>query len=78
MIAARNQLLGTITEVKKGSLMAQVKFSIPAGWKMASVMTIDSLEDMGVKAGDRVEGIAKGRQRPAGEAIERGVRRWRA
>jgi hypothetical protein len=32
-----------VTEVKKGSVMAQVKLTIPAGSQMASVMTVDSL-----------------------------------
>lgn len=58
-IGARNQLVGTVTEVKKGSLMAQVKLTIPAGSKMASVMTIDSLEELGVKPGDEVEVVVK-------------------
>jgi molybdopterin-binding protein len=58
-IGARNQLVGTVTEVKKGSLMAQVKLTIPAGSKMASVMTIDSLEELGVKVGDQVEVVVK-------------------
>jgi molybdopterin-binding protein len=42
-VGARNQLVGTVTEVKKGSVMAQVKLTIPAGSQMASVMTVDSL-----------------------------------
>ena len=58
-IGARNQLIGTITEVKKGSVMAHVKLTIPAGSKMASVMTIDSLDELGLKPGDEVEVVVK-------------------
>lgn len=58
-VGARNQLTGTITEVKKGTLMAEVKLEIRASSKMASVMTIESLDDMGVKPGDEVEVIVK-------------------
>jgi molybdate transport system regulatory protein len=58
-IGARNQLTGTITEVKRGTLMAEVKLEIRASSKMASVMTIESLDDMGVKPGDEVEVIVK-------------------
>lgn len=55
---ARNQIVGTVTEIKKGDLMGQVKLDIPAS-KMASVMTADSLDDMGLKKGDKVQVIVK-------------------
>jgi len=55
---ARNQIVGTVTEIKKGDLMCQVKLDIPAS-KMASVMTVDSLEDMDLKKGDKVQVIVK-------------------
>jgi molybdopterin-binding protein len=58
-IGARNQLVGTVTEVKKGSVMAHVKLTIPAGSKMASVMTVDSLDELGINTGDEVEVIVK-------------------
>lgn len=56
---ARNQLIGKVTRVKKGSLMCQVNLSIPANSSMASVMTIDSLKDLGIKKGDKVRVIVK-------------------
>ena len=56
---ARNQLTGKVTEVKKGAMMCQVRFEIPAGSKMASVMTIDSLDDLGIKEGDSVRVVVK-------------------
>jgi molybdopterin-binding protein len=55
---ARNQIIGTVTEVKKGDLMAQVKLDIPAS-KMSSVMTADSLDELGLKKGDKVHVIVK-------------------
>ena len=58
-VGARNQLVGTVTEVKKGSVMAHVKLTIPAGSKMASVMTVDSLAELGLKPGDEVEVVVK-------------------
>ena len=57
-IGARNQIVGTVTEVKKGSIMCQVKFDVPAS-KMSSVMTVDSAEDMALKKGDQVRVIVK-------------------
>lgn len=56
---ARNQLDGVVKEIKKGNVMAQVSVDIPAGSKMGSVMTIDSLNDLGIKAGDKVKLIVK-------------------
>jgi molybdopterin-binding protein len=56
---ARNQLIGKITEIKKGTLMGEVKLEIPAGSTMASVMTLDSIDDLGIKPGDSVRVIVK-------------------
>ena len=58
-VGARNQLVGRITEVKRGSVMCEVKLEIPAQSRMASVMTVESLDDMGVKVGDTVQVIVK-------------------
>lgn len=58
-VGARNQLVGRITEVKRGSVMCEVKLEIPAQSRMASVMTVESLDDMGVKVGDSVQVIVK-------------------
>ncbi len=56
---ARNQLTGKVTQIKKGTMMCQVRLEIPAGSKMSSVMTIDSLDDMGIKEGDNVKVVVK-------------------
>jgi molybdopterin-binding protein len=56
---ARNQLIGKVTGVKKGSLMCQVSVSVPANSKMASVMTVDSLKELGLKKGDKVRVVVK-------------------
>jgi molybdopterin-binding protein len=56
---ARNQLDGEVVEIKKGTVMCQVKVKIPAGATMASVMTIDSLDDLALKKGDKVKVLAK-------------------
>ena len=56
---ARNQLVGKITDIKKGSLMCQVTVRIKGPVKITSVMTLDSLKELGVKKGDRVQALAK-------------------
>ena len=56
---ARNQLIGKVTGIKKGSLMCQVTLKIPAESVMASVMTLDSLKELGIKKGDKVKIVVK-------------------
>jgi molybdopterin-binding protein len=56
---ARNQLAGEVVDVKKGTVMCQVKVKIPADSTMCSVMTLESLNDLGIKPGDRVNVVAK-------------------
>lgn len=56
---ARNKLVGTVTGIKKGNVMSQVEFAVPADSAMTSVMTVDSLEDLGVKEGDKVRVVIK-------------------
>ena len=56
---ARNQLSGKVKSIKKGGIMCEVKLDIPAGSGMSSVMTIDSLKDMGLKKGDKVMVLVK-------------------
>ncbi len=56
---ARNQIEGVVTSIKKGTIMAQVSIDIPTPSKMGSVMTVDSLEDLDLKAGDKVKVVVK-------------------
>ena len=57
-IGARNQITGTVTEVKKGGVMAQVKLDVTAS-QMESVMTVDSVNDLDIKKGDQVRVVVK-------------------
>jgi molybdate transport system regulatory protein len=58
-IGARNQLTGEITEIKRGAVMGEVKLKIPAQSNMASVMTLESIDDLDLRPGDRVRVIVK-------------------
>ncbi len=58
-IGARNQIVGKVTDIKKGDVMAIVKVKIPAQSTMASVFTAESLKDLGIKKGDKVLVVAK-------------------
>ncbi len=56
---ARNQLVGEVTEIKRGNVMAQVKFTVAGGAQMSSVMTLESLDDLGLSPGDQVKVYVK-------------------
>ena len=56
---ARNQLVEKVTGIKKGTVMCEVKLKVPAESIMGSVMTCDSLKDLGIKRGDTVKIVVK-------------------
>ena len=56
---ARNNVVGKIVEIKKGSLMSQVKVSVDGPIDITSVMTLDTLAGLGVKKGDSVRALVK-------------------
>jgi len=58
-VGARNRIVGRVTSITKGKLMCLVKVDVPARSRMASVMTIESLKDLGIRKGDEVEVIVK-------------------
>ena len=58
-IGARNRLEGEVTEIKRGAVMCQVKVKIVGGAVMESVMTLDSLDELGIKVGDKVRVAVK-------------------
>lgn len=56
---ARNQIKGTVKSVKKGDVMSLVKFDVTSPIEMASVLTTESAEHLGLKEGDEVELVVK-------------------
>jgi molybdopterin-binding protein len=56
---ARNNVVGKITEMKKGSIMSQVKVSVEGPIDITAVMTLDTLAELGVKKGDSVRVLVK-------------------
>jgi molybdate transport system regulatory protein len=56
---ARNQIIATVANLKEGDVMSQVSLDIPAASSMTSVMTTDSLRDLGLARGDQVKVIVK-------------------
>jgi len=58
-IGARNRLEGKVIDIKRGAVMCQVRVEIPGGAQMESVMTNDSLDELGIKVGDKVRVAVK-------------------
>ena len=56
---ARNQLSGEIVDIKIGDIMCQVTLKVTNDSIMNSVMTMESLKDLGVKEGDKVKVVVK-------------------
>ncbi len=57
-ISARNQLRGTISEVRTEGLMAEVTVEI-GGQEVVSVITRSSVERLGLRVGDAVMVVIK-------------------
>jgi molybdopterin-binding protein len=58
-ISARNQLKGTVTEVKLGVVTAEVVLQLDGGQQITSVITVDAAQSLDLKAGDQVVAIIK-------------------
>jgi molybdopterin-binding protein len=56
---ARNQIPAVVTSIKKGPVMGQVSLRVTGTATMGSVMTMDSITDLGIKEGDEVKLIIK-------------------
>lgn len=56
---ARNDIKAKVKSIKNGTIMSLVKFEEIKASEMASVLTTESVENMGLKVGDSVELIIK-------------------
>jgi molybdate transport system regulatory protein len=56
---ARNNLKGKVTSIKSDEIMSLVKFEVTVPHEMASVLTTESVKDMGLKVGDIVTLLVK-------------------
>jgi molybdopterin-binding protein len=56
---ARNKITAAVTSIKKGDVMALVKYKVTKSSEMASVLTTESVEDLDLKIGDEVQLIIK-------------------
>jgi molybdate transport system regulatory protein len=56
---ARNRIVGKVTSVKKGGVMALVKFHVKGPCEMASVLTRESVQELRLRKGDEVLLVVK-------------------
>jgi molybdate transport system regulatory protein len=57
--SARNEIKGTITEIKKGQINSEVVLSVGGNTVLKSVITNDSVEEMGLVVGESIYAIIK-------------------
>jgi molybdopterin-binding protein len=58
-LSARNVLKGTVLEVKKGAVAAQVRVDVGGGNVLTSMITVDAVEDLGIDRGSEVSVVIK-------------------
>jgi molybdopterin-binding protein len=58
-IGARNRIIGKVSSIKKGDVMSIVKFKVTKPHPMASVLSTESVAELKLKVGDKVELVVK-------------------
>ncbi|MGZ4892788.1 MAG: TOBE domain-containing protein [Halobacteriota archaeon] len=57
-LSVRNQLTGTVKEVKLGAVMAEIIIQVGDN-QIVSALTKDAAEDLALKVGDKVTALVK-------------------
>jgi molybdate transport system regulatory protein len=58
-LSARNQLPGVVTDIKLGSVMAQVTIDIGNGNVIVAAITADAVAALGIAVGSEVTAVIK-------------------
>ena len=58
-ISARNQIKGTVIEVKKGATTSHIRVDIGNAQIVTSSITNEAVDDLGIKAKDKVIVVVK-------------------
>ena len=58
-ISARNQIKGTVVEVKKGATTSHVRVDIGNGQIVTSSITNEAVDELGIKSGGKVTAVVK-------------------
>jgi len=57
--STRNMLKGTISLIERGAVNAEVTLNLPSGQSISAVITMSSVNGMGLKTGDSVTALFK-------------------
>jgi molybdate transport system regulatory protein len=58
-LSARNQLQGTVTQVKPGAVNSEVDIELKSGDKVAATVTNESIESLGLRKGQSASAVFK-------------------
>ena len=58
-ISARNQIKGTVVDVKKGATTSHIRVDIGGGQIVTSSITNEAVDDLGIKVGGKVIVVVK-------------------
>jgi len=58
-LSARNQLAGTVTQIRKGAVNAEVVIGLPGGNSVASSITNESVDSLGLAVGNPAMAVFK-------------------
>jgi molybdopterin-binding protein len=58
-ISARNQIKGTVVEVRKGATTSHVRVDIGGGNIITSSITNEAVDELGIKAGGKATVVVK-------------------
>lgn len=58
-LSARNVIPGTVTAVIRGQTTAHVKIDIGNGVTITSAITVEAVDDLALKPGDKVSAVIK-------------------
>jgi molybdopterin-binding protein len=58
-LSARNQIKGTVAEVRKGQTTAHIRIDIGDGVIITSSITNEAVDELGLKSGDSVTAVIK-------------------
>jgi molybdopterin-binding protein len=58
-LSARNQIKGTVVDVKKGATTSHVRVDIGGGQIVTSSITNEAVDELGIKAGGKATVVVK-------------------
>jgi molybdopterin-binding protein len=57
-LSARNQLRGTVTEIRRGEAIANVVLDV-AGQRLVASITVEAVQDLGLAEGSEITAVIK-------------------